>query len=99
MNIYFSFGEGWYLVLGTLVCVWLLIIIYRKGYRNRKEIKQQIIVSMIGIGLAFGMEYMAVSKGIWHYFPGDWPIILWPFYFLVGIAGYQLVKLAQEHIR
>lgn len=99
MNIYFSFGVGWYPVIGVMIIFWLIIFLYRKGYRNRKEIKQQIIVSMIGVALAFCLEYMAVSNGIWHYSTGDWPIILWPFYFVIGIAGYQLVKLAQEYIR
>jgi hypothetical protein len=38
------------------------------------------------------MEFFAVSMNLWHYTPGDWPVILWPTYFVAILFGYQMLR-------
>jgi hypothetical protein len=38
------------------------------------------------------MEFFAVSTGLWSYTPGNWPVILWPTYFVAILFGYQLLR-------
>jgi len=93
MQIYFSFSEGWYAIIALFLLIWFFIIIYRRGYKNKKEIKQQIIFSIIIVAMAFATEFIGVSFGLWNYTTGNWPVILWLGYFLAGLAAYQTLKL------
>jgi hypothetical protein len=42
------------------------------------------------------MEIFATSMNLWNYVPGNWPIILWPTYFVAILFGYQLLRLVER---
>jgi hypothetical protein len=58
----------------------------------KKEAKEQLILTLTGVFALSLMEVFAISTNLWHYIPGDWPIILWSTYFLAILFGYQLFK-------
>lgn len=94
MQIYFEWGFGWYFVSAILLAVWIGLMFYRKNFK----LKTQLIVGTITLILAFFIEITAVSQGIWNYVPGNWPLILWPHYFLSGMVAYQIVKTVEKKV-
>ena len=88
MGIFLDWPVGWYYLTAFLVAVWIVIMWYRKDFKLR----DQIIVGLTITALAFVLELIAVSNGIWNYVPGNWPLILWPHYFLSGMVAFQIVK-------
>lgn len=93
-GIYFTTEPAWYLIIIILASIWLVLMYYRKSYRMR----QQIAVACFATLLAFVMENIAVFHGIWDYTGGNWPIVLWPTYFISAMMMYQMAKLADEWI-
>ena len=64
----------------------------RRREQAKREAKEQVFLAFSGM-LALGlMEFFAVSTNLWHYTPGDWPVILWPTYFAAILFGYQLLR-------
>lgn len=99
VGIYWTFHPGWYVVIGIPLTIWILISVYRKNYRDPKEIQRQLAMGFTGLGLGLFTETIAVSMGLWHYGGGDWPAVLWLTYFLCSIAGYQIIKMLHDIIR
>lgn len=95
-GMYLTFDVGWVAIVAIPLFIWIFLAIYRKSYKNPKEIKQQLIFGVIGIGLALFTELLGVSMGLWHYGGGDWPIILWVVYFLCSVSGYQMIKTIEK---
>lgn len=96
MNIIFQFSQSWYVLFFGFLISWLILLIYRKSQRNKKELKKQIYLAFIGLFVLMIMEIFAVSTNLWHYIPDEWPIILWPTYFVAILFGYQLLKFVEE---
>lgn len=96
MQIYLPFSEGWYACIAFFLFIWSSIIIYRKSYKNKREIKQQIIFSILIVVTAFVNEVIGVSFGLWNYVPVNWPVVLWLTYFAAALAAYQTLKLMME---
>ena len=92
MAIYFEWGVGWYYVTAFILAIWIGLMVYRKNYKLRA----QITVGTITLVLSFVAENIAVSQGIWNYVPGNWPLILWFIYFLMGMTAYQIVKTVEK---
>ena len=91
-GIYLQWGAGWYLISAFILVIWVLIMRYRKDYRLRP----QIMTGLVLTGIALIIENIAIFYGLWNYAPGNWPLILWPNYFLSGLAAYQVVRLTDE---
>lgn len=96
MGLYFEFNPGW---------IWLWLIIYlpylyllkqRKSYRNKKELRSQLIFAILALLISILLEFVGVSFKLWTNFPGNWSIYLWISYFGSGLLGYQLVKKIEE---
>ncbi len=68
----------------------------RKKHRVRKEVKEQLILAVIGLFTLLLMEVFATSVNLWHYVPRNWPIILWPTYFVAILFGYQMLRFVEE---
>jgi len=64
-----------------------------------KEIKEQVIIACLGLCVLTLMEVYAVSSDLWHYVPGDWPVILWPTYFVAILFGYQLLRFLEANTK
>jgi hypothetical protein len=92
MNVIFDFNSNWYILLFAFLSAWGLLMVVRKNWQVKHEIKEQLLLALGGmISLAL-MEFFAVSTGLWNYTPGNWPVILWPTYFAAILFGYQLLR-------
>jgi RsiW-degrading membrane proteinase PrsW (M82 family) len=92
MNLIFDFNQNWYVLLFAFIASWALLMFVRRKRQTRKEVKEQVFLAFGGmLSLAF-MEFFAVSMNLWHYTPGDWPVILWPTYFVAILFGYQMLR-------
>lgn len=96
MNMIFQFNQSWYILFFGFLISWLILLIHRKSQKNKKEFKKQIYLAFIGLFILTIMEIFAVITNLWHYIPDDWPIILWPTYFVAILFGYQLLKFVEE---
>ena len=95
MDIIFQFNQNWYVLFFAFLLSWLIILIGRKSYGNRKEAKEQLCLALGGLITLLLMEIFATSTNLWHYTPGNWPIILWPTYFMAILFGYQLLRFVE----
>ncbi len=92
MNIIFDFNSNWYVLLFAFLVAWVVLLLVRRKWLAKQEVKQQFFLAFGGmISLAL-MEFFAVSTGLWNYTPGNWPVILWPTYFVAILFGYQLLR-------
>ena len=108
MRIYNEFPPGWWIVFSIVFGLYLLLIILRKGYKRVDELKAQFITvseaarvfpSFIFVIMSVAIEYIAISTGLWTYFPGNWPIILWFIYLGSGLFAYQMGKFIEEKMK
>jgi len=95
MDIVFEFDQNWYVLFFAFLLSWLIISIGRKKYRGKKEAKEQLCLALGGVFTLLLMEVFATSTNLWHYIPGNWPIILWPTYFVAILFGYQLLRFVE----
>lgn len=96
MGLYFDFNPGWIWVWAIIFLPYLLLLIQRKSYQNKKEIKNQFVFAMVALSISFILEVLGVTFKLWTNFPGNWSIYLWIAYFGGGLLGYQLVKKIEE---
>ena len=92
MSLVVDFNSSWYVLFFAFLLSWLILVIVRKKYNSEKEVKEQLYLALAGLFALALMEFFAVSTNLWHYVPGNWPIILWPTYFVAILFGYQLLR-------
>jgi len=95
MDIVLQFNQNWYVLFSAFLLSWLILLIFRKSSKGRKEVKEQLVLALAGLFALLLMEIFAVSFNLWHYIPGNWPIMLWPTYFVAILFGYQLLRLIE----
>ncbi len=95
MKIYWSYPNEWWAAFAFVFGIYLILLISRKK-RGPNELKAQLLVGLSSLVLSTIFELMCVSLGLWNYNPGNWPVILWPIYFVTGLLAYQLVKKIEE---
>jgi hypothetical protein len=96
MNVFFDFNSSWYILLFAFLGAWAILMVMRRNWKAKHEVKEQVMLAlggMISLGL---MEFFAVSTGLWNYTPGNWPVILWPTYFAAILFGYQLLRTIES---
>jgi hypothetical protein len=99
MNLVFDFNTSWYVLFFAFLLSWAAMLMVRRKSQGRREVKEQVSLAFCGL-LALGlMELFAVSTNLWHYTPGDWPVILWPTYFAAILFGYQLLRSIEGLVR
>jgi len=96
MDTVLLFSQNWYVLFFAFLLSWLVLLTGRKSYSSKREIKEQFCLALIGLFFLLLMEIFASSVNLWHYVPGNWPIILWPTYFVAALFGYQLVRLVER---
>lgn len=96
MNSYFAFPSGWWVITVLFYGLWVALFVTRKSYRKKKEVKLQVLFGLFALLLAAAVETIGVRSGLWTYFPGNWPVILWVNYFGSGLMGYQVLKRIEE---
>jgi hypothetical protein len=96
MNVFLDYNSSWYILLFAFLGAWAILMIVRRKHNSKHELKEQIFLALGGmISLAL-MEFFAVSTGLWNYTPGNWPVILWPTYFVAILFGYQLLRSVER---
>lgn len=93
----FHVSQSWYVLFFAFLLSWLFLLVIRRNYRDLKEVKEQLYLAVAGMVVLSLMEIFAVSTDLWHYVPVDWPILLWPTYFVAILFGYQLLRLVEGH--
>jgi hypothetical protein len=97
MNLLFNFPQNWIILFGVFLSIWAVLLIIRKRI-GRKEVKEQFYLAVAGLFSLFLMEIFATQSNLWHYIPGDWPVILWPTYVAAILFGYQLLRFIEERL-
>jgi uncharacterized membrane protein len=96
MSFAFEFSSSWYLLFAAFLLGWLTITIIIRKHQNMKEAKRQLTVGILGLCALLSMELFATSTNLWNYLPANWPVILWPTYFVAVLFGYQLLRLVEK---
>lgn len=96
MAFTFAFSSSWYLLFAAFLLGWLTIAIIRKRHLHKKEAKQQLTIGVLGMCALAAMELFATSTNLWNYLPANWPVMLWPTYFVAILFGYQLLRLVER---
>ena len=99
MNLIFDFNSGWFVLFFAFLLSWTAMLIIRRKSQGRREVKEQVVLAFCGLFALALMEFFAVSTDLWHYTPGDWPVILWPTYFAAILFGYQLLRSIEGFVR
>jgi fatty acid desaturase len=92
VSIILQVNQNWYILFFAFLLSWLILLTIRKRYRNKREAKEQVYLSLSGLFALLLMEIFATSTNLWNYVPENWPIILWPTYFVAILFGYQLLR-------
>ncbi len=92
MEIAFQFNQSWYALFFAFFVSWIVLFMVRKRRRGVREAKEQICLAAVGSFALLSMEIFATSMNLWNYVPSNWPIILWPTYFVAILFGYQLLR-------
>lgn len=92
MNVILDFNFNWYVLLFAFLAAWAVLMLARRKLQAKHEVKEQVFLAFGGMVALALMELFAVSTGLWSYTPGNWPIILWPTYFVAILFGYQLLR-------
>ena len=92
----FQFSQSWYALFFAFLLAWLTLAIVRRKSTGKKEAKEQFILGLLGSCALLSMEIFATSTNLWTYVPRNWPIILWPTYFVAILFGYQLLRFVEK---
>lgn len=95
MSIDVQFSPGWYALFAAFFIAWLALTLFRRKGDGRKEGKEQFVLGLLGSCTLALMEIFATSAKLWTYVPQNWPVILWPTYFVAILFGYQLLRLVE----
>jgi hypothetical protein len=92
MSLIFDFNSSWYVLFFSFLAAWAALMIVRRKGQAKREVKEQVFLGLCGTFALGLMEFFAVSTNLWNYTPGNWPVILWPTYFVAILFGYQLLR-------
>ena len=98
MQLLFEFPQNWIILFFAFLGVWALLMFNRKNGVGKGELKEQVYLAAAGLFSLFLMEVFATQSNMWHYIPGDWPVILWPTYVAAILFGYQLLRFIEERV-
>jgi hypothetical protein len=97
MQLLFDFPLNWVILFFAFLGIWAVLLVVRKKV-GRKEFKEQVYLAVAGLFSLLLMEVFATQSNLWHYIPGDWPVILWPTYVAAILFGYQLLRFIEERL-
>jgi hypothetical protein len=98
MHLLFDFPQNWIILFLAFLLIWAVLLVSRKNNGRKKEVKEQVYLAVSGLFALFLMEVFATQSNLWHYIPGDWPVILWPTYVAAILFGYQLLRFIEENL-
>jgi len=92
-----QFSPSWYAIFFGFLLAWLMLTVLRRKRIEKKEAKEQFVLGLLGSCVLLSMEIFATSMNLWNYIPRNWPVILWPTYFVAILFGYQLLRLVERY--
>jgi len=95
MQYVFGFHQSWYILFFAFLLSWIVLLVSRRKREIRREVKEQVYLAVAGLFALFLMEVFATTANLWHYIPGNWPVILWPTYVVAILFGYQLLRFIE----
>ena len=98
MQLLFEFPQNWIILFFAFLGIWAVLMVSRKKIGRKSEVKEQVYLALAGLFSLFLMEVFATQSNMWHYIPGDWPVILWPTYVAAILFGYQLLRFIEERL-
>jgi hypothetical protein len=98
MHLLFEFPQNWVILFFAFLGIWAVLMFVRKRGSRKVEVKEQVYLAAAGLFSLFLMEVFATQSNLWHYIPGDWPVILWPTYVAAILFGYQLLRFIEERV-
>ena len=99
VGVVWTWNPWWYFQVAIGIFIWLLLFLYRKSWKRKGEINEQILFGFLSLGVNLFSDTVAVFTNLWHYSDGDWPVVLWALMFIVGISGFQIFKFIDERWR
>ena len=96
MNLIFDFNLNWFVLFFAFIGAWAVLMLNRKRKGQSSSVKEQFFLSIGGLFSMVLMEVFSTQSGLWHYLPGDWPVILWPTYVAAILFGYQLLRFIED---
>ena len=98
MQLLLEFPQNWVILFFAFLGIWAVLMFSRKRDAGKSEVKEQVYLAAAGLFSLFLMEVFATQSNLWHYIPGDWPVILWPTYVAAILFGYQLLRFIEERV-
>ena len=98
MQLILEFPQNWVILFFAFFGAWAVLMLNRKRNGKQNNVKEQVYLAGAGLFSLFLMEVFATQSGLWHYIPGDWPVILWPTYVAAILFGYQLLRFIEERL-
>ena len=95
MQLIFDVDPNWFVLFFALLGAWAVLMFSRKLNGKMNNFKEQVYLAAAGLFSLFLMEVFATQSNMWHYIPGDWPVILWPTYVAAILFGYQLLRFIE----
>jgi Mn2+/Fe2+ NRAMP family transporter len=96
MHLIFGFPQSWFVLFFAFLVLWIVLLVSRRKRGRGKEVKEQLYLAVAGLFALFLMEVFATTSNLWNYIPGNWPVILWPTYFVAILFGYQLLRFIED---
>ena len=96
MVLLLDFPQNWIILFFAFFLLWAILLFIRKTNGRKKEVKEQFFLAASGLFALILMEVFATTSNLWHYIPGDWPVILWPTYVVAILFGYQLLRFIES---
>ena len=97
-QLFLAASQNWIYFFLYPAILWILLLVYRKSYKNVSEIKNQMIFGIISAILGSMGDFMGTNLNLWHFPDGDLPAIILIVYFFVGLGAYNIVKLLDEKL-
>jgi uncharacterized protein involved in response to NO len=95
-GIVWTWSPWWYFQIALAFFIWLPLFVYRKSWKRKGEIREQLLFGFLAFGITFFSDVSAIFTNLWHYSDGDWPAILLFLMFFVGVGGFQIFKFIDE---
>ena len=99
MQLIFDSNPNWYVLFFAFIGAWAVLMLNRKRNGRKNNVKEQIYLSIAGLFSMVLMEIFSTQSDLWHYIPGDWPLLLWPTYVAAILFGYQLLRFIEEQLK
>ena len=98
IGISFAASFNWIYLFIYTVAVWLVLFILRKAYKNKGEIKRQLVIGISGMLLGPTGDLVGTYFNLWHFPDGDVPIIIVSAYFFIALAAYNVFKIIEKYV-